>query len=83
MSEPYLTITESKRKADKYTGEYTYAKSKIVIQKEDLRIFELGIRRPIDFLDKTHIKKEQLSDKKNSKSVSADTLYSEIFGQDE
>ena len=42
--EPYLTITESKRRFDQNTSDFYYEKRKIFLLKEDLSLFyeELG-----------------------------------------
>lgn len=47
----YLTITESKRKADR-DGRFTYDKHKIFLYKEDFEKFAAGFQDAVDYIRK-------------------------------
>ncbi|MDY6346989.1 MAG: DUF3276 family protein, partial [Bacteroidales bacterium] len=49
--ELYLTITESKRKTDPDTGNFTYEKHKIFLYKEDFEKFKNALSGVIDFIE--------------------------------
>ena len=49
--EPYLTITESKRRFDQNTGDFFYEKRKIFLLKEDLPAFHEELGKVIDVIN--------------------------------
>jgi len=49
--EPYLTITESKRRFDQNTDSFYYEKQKIFLLKEDLHVFHTELGKVIDIID--------------------------------
>ncbi|MDP4163127.1 MAG: DUF3276 family protein [Bacteroidota bacterium] len=51
---PYITITESKRRYDSATGNYSYEKHKIFLYKEDFEKFANGLSDVIEFIESGH-----------------------------
>ena len=49
--EPYLTITESKRRFDQNTSDFYYEKRKIFLLKEDLSLFHEELGKVIEIID--------------------------------
>jgi hypothetical protein len=49
--EPYLTITESKRRFDQNTSDFYYEKRKIFLLKEDLPLFRAELEKVIETID--------------------------------
>lgn len=49
--EPYLTITESKRRFNENDDTFFYEKHKIFLLKQDLKQFYLELGKMIDFID--------------------------------
>jgi hypothetical protein len=49
--EPYLTITESKRRFNQNTSEFYYEKRKIFLMKEDLPSFHAELGKVIETID--------------------------------
>lgn len=54
-SDFYLTITESKRKAER-DGSFTYDKNKIFLYKEDFEKFVDGLQETIDYIKQNCLK---------------------------
>jgi len=50
--EPYLTITESKRRFDEEAGDFYYEKRKIFLMKEDLSLFHAELGKVMEEIDK-------------------------------
>ena len=50
--DPYLTITESKRRFDQNTNDFYYEKRKIFLLKEDLPIFHAELGKVIETIEK-------------------------------
>jgi len=49
--EPYLTITESKRRFDQNTGNFYYEKQKIFLLKEDIPLFHSELGKVIEIIE--------------------------------
>jgi hypothetical protein len=49
-NEPYLILTESKRRFDEATNAFFYEKYKIFLQREDIEGFYHELRKIVDFL---------------------------------
>ena len=49
--EPYLTITESKRRFNQNTGGFYYEKQKIFLLKEDISLFHSELGKVMDIIE--------------------------------
>lgn len=74
----YLTITESKKRMDKDSGNFFYEKHKIFLYKEDFDKFAEGLNDVIEFINtgKKPIEKESTEKTEKFSDVDFDDLQS-------
>jgi hypothetical protein len=75
----YLTITESKKRMDKDSGNFFYEKHKIFLYKEDFEKFAEGLNDVVEFINtgKKPVEKEPVEKTEKYSDVSFDDLKTE------
>ncbi len=75
----YLTITESKKRMDKDSGNFFYEKHKIFLYKEDFEKFTDGLNDVVEFINtgKKPVEKEPIENSEKYSDINFEDLNSE------